>query len=114
MVRDLLIFGKEIYKMRAIISYKDSNEVSKFIIEFKYFKIKENEAAIITSNEENFEGPIFKIDIPKGLSEKIEKWMFINGKYDFSGFKTYVISKRKDKWICVYDPEEEENGRNNN
>lgn len=101
--------------MRIIVSYKDDNEVSKFIIECKSVKIDKNEVMVITNRGDYFDGPIFKFDIPEGLSEKIEKWMFINGKYDFSRFKTYLItSKEKNKWLCVYDPEEEKNGSNNN
>jgi len=101
--------------MRIVVSYKDGDEISKFITECKSVKISKNEALAITNREDFFNGLIFKFDIPEGLSEKIEKWMFINGKYDFSGFKTYVItSKEKNKWLCVYNPEEEKNGSNNN
>lgn len=91
--------------MRVIISCKDDEEIPKLIIECKYFEIMKREA--IVGCGEDFEGTVFKILIPEGLSEKIEKWMFINGKYDFSKFKTYMSNKEKTKWLCIYDPEEE-------
>ena len=101
MVRDLLIFRKENYKVRIIISYKDGDEVSKFIIECKNVKISKNEVVVILNRGEFFDGPIFKFDIPEGFSEKIEKWMFINGKYDFSDTMHLATNRMPTKYYDV-------------